>query len=1062
VASNDMLIRLALQGDASGWVSEVAAAEKKYGAALQGMARQSAQIEVFGKLQKDAKAASSEFFRLKREAEGYRTAISQATGPTADLEAGLSKTEKALKKAEGRMRNQISAWREVKKELSSAGVDIGNLPAAQQKIQDKVRSVGLGAIREKSVSSSRETLGLADPAEMQGKVEKLQLAYDRLLASGKMSYEEQAKAAEQLRVKLAELRGQASVPVGAGFLSGMRGEVVGAVAALVSLSAALYSASNVVLDTAGQFETLKVQLVAVEKSATVGTHAFAAMKQLALDSPFGVKDLTGSYIQLRNFGLDPMAGSLQAIVDQSAKLGGGQEKLTGIGLALGQAWSKQKLQGDDILQMINAGVPVWDLLGKALNKTTADLQKMSEAGQLGRNEIQKLIQAMEADAKGAAAGQVSTWQGALSQLSDIWEQFKAQLADAGLMDVAKEQVAKLTEMIRTAMTDGTAEKLGHRMAEIIGAMGSVVESTIGFIREHADAIKLLAGSYAGLTILRSVVGWITTVGASLNALRMTMAGLSTVGAVTDAVFGVNALGKLAAVSGQIQTLTFKVSAFRVATAAAFGVAGLAVMAGIKVMSDELDRYNAKTERALALSGQITAKFASGRTEVGIRTDDQLNAMSKDQVTEYGDDLKRSLEQKQLRLQQRSEQVANAGGDASKDSQARQLAREALAYQKAMDGFAGYAQRRTAAEDRFGKNVDAIRNGALANLAVAIAKEQKIYDRANEALKKATDERVKHQDAWYANKAADPGAAKKDPTGVLDVEDARLKAQKLSEAAKQAQQKAGETGLEADANVANRAAAAAEKQYERVMEIINSLRESGKIGEAEWKYLNDQAGQQQDSYDAGRVSTATDQLKAAMEKVEALKRAADSVKNLQIGFDTEKGMLDLERFMAMMEEKARAQSLTVPVQFVGPDGKLLKEARDDLGLKAPGYDSGGYTGDGGVLEPAGVVHRGEYVQPQYRMREPGALAFMQDFHARGMKAVQERRGYYMGGLVGADFSSVASRLDIPSLASGTAAAPALAPVNVYLPGMSSPVSLSGSKDAIDQLVSASRLMALKKG
>ncbi|WP_137009603.1 tape measure protein [Aquitalea aquatilis] len=1057
-----MLIRLALQGDASGWVSEVAAAEKKYGSALQGMARQSAQIEIFGKLQKDAKAASSEFFRLKKEAEGYRTAISQATGPTADLEAGLGKTEKALARAESRMRKQISAWRDVKKELVSGGVDVSNLPAAQEKIQSRVRDVGFSSVREKSVSSSREVLGVTDPLEMQSKVEKLQLAYDRLLASGKLSYQEQAKAAEQLRVKLAELHGQASTPVGAGFLSGMRGEVVGAVAALVSLSAALYSASNVVLDTGGQFETLKVQLVAVEKSATLGTHAFAAMKQLALDSPFGVKDLTGSYIQLRNFGLDPMAGSLQAIVDQSAKLGGGQEKLTSIGLALGQAWSKQKLQGDDILQMINAGVPVWDLLGKALNKTTADLQKMSEAGQLGRNEITKLIQAMEADAKGAAAGQVSTWQGALSQLSDIWEQFKAQLADAGLMDVAKEQVAKLTEMIRTAMADGTAEKMGQRMADIISAMGAVVESTVGFIREHADAIKLLAGSYAGLVVLRSVTGWITAIGGTLNALRVTMSGLSTVGAIADVVLGENALGRLAAVAGQIRTLTFEVSAFRVATAAAFGLAGLAVVAGIKVMSDELDRYNAKTERALALSAQITAKMVAGRTEVGIRTDEQLNGMSKEQVAEYGDDLRRSLENKQLMLQRRAEAVANSGGDASKDQQSRQLAREMLAYQKAMDGFSGYAQRRTAAEDRFGKNVDAIRNGALANLAVDLAKEQKLYDRANDDLKKATDERIKHQNAWASNKAVDPAAKNADPQGVTDYYTSLRKAEELSRKAADSQKTAGATGLDSDFQKATRDATAAEAAFSRVMEVINQLRSAGKITEGEFKLFNDQAGKSQDSLDAGREQVGKDQLQRAMEKVEALKRAAEAVKNMPIGFDTEKGVFDLEKFMAQIEEKARAHPLTIPVKYVGPDGKLLQDARAAVGLTTPGYDTGGYTGDGGVKEPAGVVHRGEYVQPQYRMREPGALEFMQDFHVRGMKAVQDRRGYGMGGLVGADFPSVASHLDIPSLSSSPAAMPMGSPLNLYFPGMSDPVKLHGSSDSVSQLLDAARKFNLKHG
>ena len=55
-----------------------------------------------------------------------------------------------------------------------------------------------------------------------------------------------------------------------------------------------------------------------------------------------------------------MDGSMQAIVDQASKLGGGMERLNGISLAVGQAWAKQKLQGEEILQLVEHGVPVWE------------------------------------------------------------------------------------------------------------------------------------------------------------------------------------------------------------------------------------------------------------------------------------------------------------------------------------------------------------------------------------------------------------------------------------------------------------------------------------------------------------------------------------------------------------------------------------------------------------------------------------------------------------------------------------------------------------------------------
>jgi hypothetical protein len=54
----------------------------------------------------------------------------------------------------------------------------------------------------------------------------------------------------------------------------------------------------------------------------------------------------------------------------------------------------------------------------------------------------------------------------------------------------------------------------------------------------------------------------------------------------------------------------------------------------------------------------------------------------------------------------------------------------------------------------------------------------------------------------------------------------------------------------------------------------------------------------------------------------------------------------------------------------------------------GFSDGGFTGPGAKYQPAGVVHRGEYVQPQERVAEPGALRFLERFREVGMKAVHE--------------------------------------------------------------------------
>jgi phage-related minor tail protein len=66
----------------------------------------------------------------------------------------------------------------------------------------------------------------------------------------------------------------------------------------------------------------------------------------------------------------------------------------------------------------------------------------------------------------------------------------------------------------------------------------------------------------------------------------------------------------------------------------------------------------------------------------------------------------------------------------------------------------------------------------------------------------------------------------------------------------------------------------------------------------------------------------------------------------------------------------------------------------------GLASGGYTGDGGKYEPAGIVHAGEFVTRSEVTRQPGAIGFLEAFNRVGMQALQSLPGFAEGGLVAA--------------------------------------------------------------
>ncbi|MGM9763363.1 MAG: hypothetical protein ACI3ZQ_05025 [Candidatus Cryptobacteroides sp.] len=67
----------------------------------------------------------------------------------------------------------------------------------------------------------------------------------------------------------------------------------------------------------------------------------------------------------------------------------------------------------------------------------------------------------------------------------------------------------------------------------------------------------------------------------------------------------------------------------------------------------------------------------------------------------------------------------------------------------------------------------------------------------------------------------------------------------------------------------------------------------------------------------------------------------------------------------------------------------------------GFSEGGYTGAGGRLEVAGVVHRGEYVVPQPEMRDPAVAAMVASIEGRRRRRTSSHAlpGYADGGYTG---------------------------------------------------------------
>ena len=75
----------------------------------------------------------------------------------------------------------------------------------------------------------------------------------------------------------------------------------------------------------------------------------------------------------------------------------------------------------------------------------------------------------------------------------------------------------------------------------------------------------------------------------------------------------------------------------------------------------------------------------------------------------------------------------------------------------------------------------------------------------------------------------------------------------------------------------------------------------------------------------------------------------------------------------------------------------------------GFSEGGYTGHGGRMEVAGVVHRGEYVVPQPELRDPAVAAMVAGIESKRRRRTSAHAlpGFAEGGYTGAPADTTAS-------------------------------------------------------
>lgn len=475
-------------------------------------------------------------------------------GITAEFKDRASKKMRKLLRFNTRMEKQLKIQQKLQKgQVKSTDKQVKAAQKLEKATGKTVQAAGKAARATEAIAKGSGAAATQTNRARDAMGRFVRQTDEAVRKAGKLS-----KALNKVKSSTKKLRaGGALIKGGAGKVG--RGVATGG-ALFAGASGLVGGAAATVIGPAAQMENYMIQLESLEQSKAGAEKAMSWITDFATRTPLELPDVVVAYRQLKNAGIDPTNGSLKALVDTMAMTGGGAEQLNGIILAVGQSWTKGKLQTEEVNQLLERGVPVWKMLSEATGKSTASLMDMASSGKLGHKAISKLVELMGTRAVGASGKMSKTWDGMMSNMSDHWFQFRFMIAQAGVFDWAKEKLQGFLSKLNKMKADGSLKKWAEDISTniIIGlenlwtfgvALWGVLKSVGGWLSYAADKLggwNNLIAILIALPILSTLAGIVTGLVQLGMGLAVLGGGIAAIGWPILAVVAVVAILAVAA------------------------------------------------------------------------------------------------------------------------------------------------------------------------------------------------------------------------------------------------------------------------------------------------------------------------------------------------------------------------------------------------------------------------------------------------------------------------------------------------------------------------------------
>jgi len=237
---------------------------------------------------------------------------------------------------------------------------------------------------------------------------------------------------------------------------------------------------------------------------------------------------------------DEATSKMRKIVDLGSAFGMQTDQIQAANLALTQMSMAGKIGSQDMMQLINAGVPAWQLLADKMGLSVAQVRELSQQGELGEEAINTLWDAITEKTQGAAAKMGNTMMAKFSNMQESITNSMAAIGDIiiqgldlkGFMDVVGGMTSGFKEHMQKISAAAKEVGVGQAIMDEITSISPQFAAIIGKLGK-------IAQDFGNLFI------------SAWNEIRSNLDNLDVEGIMTSIGYAVDIIGPIAVTMGHL-------------------------------------------------------------------------------------------------------------------------------------------------------------------------------------------------------------------------------------------------------------------------------------------------------------------------------------------------------------------------------------------------------------------------------------------------------------------------------------------------------------------------------